>query len=49
MFDASASSPRARKRASGGSSRVAQVYDWFTEEFDTRDLKEGKVLLEELS
>jgi predicted ATPase len=27
---------------------VAEVYDWFTEGFDTRDLKEAKALLEEL-
>jgi predicted ATPase len=28
---------------------LAPVYGWFTEGFDTRDLKEAKVLLEELS
>ena len=28
---------------------LAQVYGWFTEGFDTRDLKEAKALLEELS
>jgi predicted ATPase len=28
---------------------LAQVYGWFTEGFDTRDLKEAKVLLEELA
>jgi predicted ATPase len=27
---------------------LAPVYDWFTEGFDTADLKEGKVLLDEL-
>ena len=27
---------------------IAQVYGWFTEGFDTRDLKEGKMLLHEL-
>jgi hypothetical protein len=27
----------------------APVYGWFTEGFDTRDLKEAKALLEELS
>jgi hypothetical protein len=27
----------------------AQIYDWFTEGFDTADLKEAKALLEELS
>jgi predicted ATPase len=28
---------------------VAPVYGWFTEGFDTRDLKEAKALLEELA
>ena len=28
---------------------LAPVYDWFTEGFDTRDLKEAKGLLEELA
>jgi predicted ATPase len=28
---------------------LAPVYNWFTEGFDTRDLKEAKVLLDELS
>jgi hypothetical protein len=28
--------------------RVAPVYRWFTEGFDTPDLKEAKALLEEL-
>jgi predicted ATPase len=27
---------------------LAPVYDWFTEGFDTRDLKEAKALLEQL-
>jgi predicted ATPase len=27
---------------------LAPLYDWFTEGFDTRDLKEAKALLEEL-
>ena len=27
---------------------LAQVYGWFSEGFDTRDLKEAKALLEEL-
>ena len=27
---------------------LAPVYNWFTEGFDTKDLKEAKVLLEEL-
>jgi hypothetical protein len=28
---------------------LAPVYDWFTEGFDTPDLKDAKVLLDELS
>jgi predicted ATPase len=28
---------------------LAPVYGWFTEEFDTRDLKEAKALLDELA
>jgi predicted ATPase len=28
---------------------LAPVYGWFTEGFDTRDLKEAKALLKELS
>jgi hypothetical protein len=28
---------------------LAEIYGWFTEGFDTVDLKEAKVLLEELS
>ena len=28
---------------------LAQVYDWFTEGFDTRDLQEAKALLDELA
>jgi predicted ATPase len=28
---------------------LAPVYDWFTEGFDTRDLKEAKALLEEFA
>jgi predicted ATPase len=28
---------------------LAQVYDWFTEGFDTRDLKEAKALLDQLT
>ena len=28
---------------------LAPVYDWFTEGFDTADLKEAKALLDELS
>ena len=28
--------------------RLSEVYNWFTEGFDTQDLKEAKALLEEL-
>ena len=28
---------------------LAEIYGWFTEGFDTTDLKEAKALLEELS
>ena len=28
---------------------LAPIYGWFTEGFDTRDLKEAKALLEELA
>ena len=28
---------------------LAPVYEWFTEGFDTRDLKEAKALLEQLA
>jgi hypothetical protein len=28
---------------------MAPIYGWFTEGFDTRDLKEAKALLEELA
>ena len=28
---------------------LAEVYGWFTEGFDTKDLQEAKVLLEELT
>ena len=30
-------------------SMLAQIYGWFTEGFDTADLKEAKALLDELS
>jgi predicted ATPase len=32
-----------------GRELLAPVYGWFTEGFDTRDLKEAKILLDELS
>ena len=28
---------------------LAEIYDWFTEGFDTKDLREAKSLLEELA
>ena len=28
---------------------LAEIYNWFTEGFDTADLKDAKALLEELS
>jgi hypothetical protein len=28
---------------------VSEIYNWFTEGFDTKDLQEAKVLLEELT
>ena len=30
-------------------SMLAEIYNWFTEGFDTADLKEAKALLEELA
>ena len=42
--------PLARPGQGAASARtLAPVYGWFTEGFDTRDLKEAKVLLEELA
>ena len=29
--------------------RLSEIYDWFTEGFDTKDLQEAKALIEELS
>ena len=28
---------------------LSEIYDWFTEGFDTKDLQEAKALLEELN
>jgi predicted ATPase len=36
-------------KKNGARALLAPVYDWFTEGFDTLDLKEAKALLEELS
>jgi predicted ATPase len=35
-------------RRDEGAAMLAQIYNWFTEGFDTADLKDGKALLEEL-
>jgi len=32
-----------------GHKMLAEIYDWFTEGFDTKDLQEAKALLENLS
>jgi hypothetical protein len=39
---------KASKRREKFLSRLAPLYGWFTEGFDTRDLKEARVLLDEL-
>ena len=44
-----AHAPKTRKLASSEVNLLAPVYGWFTEGFDTRDLKQAKVLLEELA
>jgi predicted ATPase len=36
-------------REQGARELLAPIYDWFTEGFDTRDLKDAKALLEELA
>jgi predicted ATPase len=38
-----------RDRRTEARDLLAPVYGWFTEGFDTRDLKEAKALLDELS
>ena len=40
---------RSQGKAQQACELLAPVYGWFTEGFDTRDLKEAKVLLEELA
>ena len=40
---------RSQGRVSKARELLAPVYGWFTEGFDTRDLKEAKALLEELA
>jgi class 3 adenylate cyclase/tetratricopeptide (TPR) repeat protein len=54
FWELRATTSLARLLASGGSrheacERLAEIYNWFTEGFDTRDLKEAKKLLDELS
>jgi predicted ATPase len=36
------------ERASAPNTLLAPIYGWYTEGFDTRDLKEAKALLEQL-
>ena len=43
------SSVPSRSPANEARNLLAPVYGWFTEGFDTRDLKEAKALLDELS
>ena len=38
----------ARQKSASASALLAPVYAWFTEGFDTGDLVEAKVLLDEL-
>jgi predicted ATPase len=38
-----------QRRRAGARDLLAPVYGWFTEGFDTADLKEAKALLEELT
>jgi predicted ATPase len=40
---------RAQGKVQQARELLAPVYGWFTEGFDTRDLKEAKALLEELA
>jgi predicted ATPase len=40
---------RDQGKRDGARELLAPVYGWFTEGFDTRDLKEAKALLEELA
>jgi predicted ATPase len=40
---------RSQSKVQQASELLAPVYGWFTEGFDTRDLKEAKALLEELA
>ena len=57
MLEVSSSVPPPRSLACGiaggkaceGHDPLAPIYGWFTEGFDTADLKEAKALLEELN
>jgi len=40
---------RQQGRPQEAAALLAPIYAWFTEGFDTRDLREAKALLEELS
>lgn len=40
---------RSQSKVAEARELLAPIYDWFTEGFDTPDLKEAKVLLDELS
>ena len=40
---------RETNRRNEARTMLAEIYDWFTEGFDTADLKDAKALLEELS
>jgi predicted ATPase len=50
---ASCHKPRAAAREAGrrdeARTMLAEIYGWFTEGFDTADLKDAKALLDELS
>jgi predicted ATPase len=39
----------ARTRLDAARNTLSEIYNWFTEGFDTKDLQEAKALLEELS
>jgi hypothetical protein len=38
----------ARLRLDEGRAMLAEIYNWFTEGFDTADLKDARALLDEL-
>jgi predicted ATPase len=41
--------PRDTNRRDEARTMLAEIYNWFTEGFDTLDLKEAKALLDELN